>query len=194
MFACVLENMTAMLDGRLVDDGARSTAVGALSGYSLLAVGRDEEAEALLVDFEPSRIPEDAAWPIAMAVWAEVGARLGSPDSCAELIRLLERARGCHLLTGGMHCGAVNRVVALLEDRCGDHAAAAEAFAAAVEDHTRLQSPPWMARTHLDWAESLLARGETNRAAAQLDAAEAALGDLDLPESRARFAALRSSG
>ena len=57
-----------------------------------------------------------------------------------------------------------------------------------------MKSPPWLARTHLDWAESLLARGETTRAAAQLDAAEVALGDLDLPASRTRLAALRSTG
>ena len=244
MYACVLENMAAMIDGRLDDaeratkawevlalrldspnlahyqvvqaftlrreqggvaeiadlflgylgDDARSTAVGALCGYALIAAGRPAGAEALLVDFEPSRIPEDAAWPIAMALWAEVVAGLGSSDTCAELLRLLESNRGDHFLTGGMYCGAVSRVVALLEDRRGDHAAADAAFAAAVEDHTRLQSPPWIARTHLDWAESLLARGETERAAAQLDAAEAALGDLDLPESRARLAALRSAG
>lgn len=173
-------------------DGARSTAAGALSSYALITAGREVDAEALLVDFEPSRVPEDSAWAISMALWAEVVARLGSSDTCAELLRLLESNRRDHFLTGGMYCGAVNRVVALLEDRRGDHAAADEAFAAAVEDHTRMQSPPWVARTHLDWAESLLARGETDRAAAQLDAAEAALGTLDLPESRTRLVTLRS--
>lgn len=92
------------------------------------------------------------------------------------------------------YCGAANRILALLEDRRGDHAAADEAFAAAVEDHTHLQSPPWIARTHLDWAESFFARGDTDRVGEQLDAAEAALGELDLPESRSRLAALRSAG
>lgn len=108
------------------------------------------------------------------------------------MIRLLESHRGDHLLTGGIYCGAANRVVALLEDRRGNYDDADAAFAAAVEDHTRLQSPPWVARTHLDWAEYLLARGETDRATAQLEAAEAALGTLDLPESRTRLVTLRA--
>ena len=173
-------------------DGARSTAAGALSSYALITAGREVDAEALLVDFEPSRVPEDSAWAISMALWAEVVAQLGSPETCAGLIRILEPACGDHFVTGGLYCGAVNRVVALLEDRRGDHAAADQAFAAAVEDHTRLQSPPWVARTHLDWAGSLLVRGEADRGAAQLDAAEAALGTLDLPESRTRLVTLRS--
>lgn len=105
------------------------------------------------------------------------------------MIRLLESHRGDHLLTGGIYCGAANRVVALVEDRRGNYDAA---LAAAVEDHTRLQSPPWVARTHLGWAEYLLARGETDRATAQLEAAEAALGTLDLPESRTRLVTLRA--
>ena len=171
MFAYVLENMAAMIDGRLDDaerpteawealarrlgspslgtyravqtftqlreqgglaeiadqflaflgDDARSTGAGGLSGYALLAAGREAEAEALLVDFEPSRVPEDAGWAIAAATWAEVVARLGSPDTCAEVIRLLESHRGDHLLTGGIYCGAANRVVALLEDRRGNY-------------------------------------------------------------------------
>ena len=32
-------------------------------------------------------------------------------------------------------------------------------FAAAVEQHEVFRTPPWIARTHLDWAESLIARG-----------------------------------
>jgi len=49
MFAYVLENMAAMIGGRL-DDAERAT-------------------EALLVDFEPSRVPEDVGWAIATATW-----------------------------------------------------------------------------------------------------------------------------
>lgn len=242
MFAYVLENMAAMIDGRLDDaeratgawealalrlgspslnvyravqaftrlrergglaeiadlylaflgGGARSTAAGALSSYALNTAGREVDAEALLVDFEPSRVPEDSVWAISKALWAEVVAQLGSPETCAGLIRILEPACGDHFVTGGLYCGAVNRVVALLEDRRGNYDDADAALAAAVEDHTRLQSPPWVARTHLDLAESLLARGEKDRATAQLEAAEAALGTLDLPESRTRLVTVRS--
>jgi hypothetical protein len=53
-----------------------------------------------------------------------------------------------------------------------------------------LRSPPWIARTHLDWAGSLLRRDLVSEAVERLDAARVAIGDLDLVESRRRLAEL----
>ena len=44
-----------------------------------------------------------------------------------------------------------------------------------------------MTRTELDWAESLLARDRADDARAHVDAAAAAIGDLDLPDSQHRL-------
>jgi tetratricopeptide (TPR) repeat protein len=88
--------------------------------------------------------------------------------------------------------GAADRLLALLHDALGESDRADGYFARAVEQHHRLRSPTWVARTELDWAESLIARDRFDDAREHLAAAEAAIGDLDLADSTRRLAALRA--
>lgn len=104
-------------------------------------------------------------------------------------IRLAPQS-GLHLPTGGIYLGAVDRLLALLHDRLGNPLRADALFAAAVAQHEALHSPPWVARTNLDWAESLLARGERAEVPGHLDAASAGIGSLDLPANQLRLAEL----
>ena len=99
---------------------------------------------------------------------------------------------GTHLATGGIHLGSADRYRALLHDALGEHDVADELFAAAVDQHEAFRTPPWIARTHLDWAESLIARSQLDDARDHLDAARAAIGDLDLPDNQRRLDALVS--
>lgn len=139
-------------------------------------LGEDAAAEALrsehdrlgagAIEAERGRVVKSLGDGL-MAVFdasADAVVRLGSEDQRAEMVRLGRIAERSHVLTGGFYGGAATRFVALLEDSLGRPEAADAAFAEAVADHTRIQSPPWLARTHLDWAESLLARGEIDRA------------------------------
>ena len=49
-----------------------------------------------------------------------------------------------------------------------------------------------IARTHLDWAESLIGREQFDAAHLHLAAARTAIGDLDLPDNQRRLDALAS--
>lgn len=51
-------------------------------------------------------------------------------------------------------------------------------------------APTWVARTQVDWAESLLDRGRLDDARRHAGAAALAIGDLLLAESRRRLAGL----
>lgn len=95
-------------------------------------------------------------------------------------------------MTGGIYCGAAARVQAMLLDPPGEHERADELFAEAVRQHEDLRSPTWIARTQLDWADALLRRGSSDAASTHLDAAAAALRDLDLPDNQLRLAELRA--
>jgi hypothetical protein len=109
---------------------------------------------------------------------------------CRRFIDLLAGNSGVNLLIGGMYLGPVDRLLALLHDALGEHERADALFDAAARQQMEVSSPTWVARTQVDWAASLLARGERDRALVALDAAAEHLGDLDLVETRRRHADL----
>lgn len=151
------------------------------------------DADAALAHRDAMRgeeITDDAGYPVVAAYWSEVLADLGSDDDRRECLDLLDAPGSWNLSTGGLFLGPSGRVQALLHASLGEHAAADACFGAAVEQMERLRSPTWLARTHLDWAEALLGRGELDRSRECLDAARAAVGELDLPDARARIGSL----
>ena len=133
---------------------------------------------------------DDAGHSIVIAYWAEIVASLRDAARCRRFIAEIEPLTGIHVGTGGICLGAADRLLALLHDALGESDRADAYFARAVEQHHRLRSPTWVARTELDWAESLLARDRLDDAREHLTAAEAAIGDLDLADSTQRLAAL----
>jgi hypothetical protein len=122
----------------------------------------------------------------AVAWLAEIAAAVGDDPLVEQVLDVVQPRVGMHLLSGCFYWGSYDRLTALLRDRLGDHQRADEAFARAVQAHEALRTPVWVARTQLDWAESLLRRHRRDEAGVHVHAARAAIGDLPLTESRNR--------
>ncbi|HSM67483.1 MAG TPA: hypothetical protein VK860_14335, partial [Ilumatobacteraceae bacterium] len=176
----------------IADEGARvgrpAGAAVAVSAYLRHAQG--ESVADALDRLDGEEFTDDAGHSIVIAYWAEIVASLRDEARCRRFIAEIEPLTGVHIGTGGICFGAADRLLALLHDALGDSDRADAYFARAVEQHHRLRSPTWVARTELDWAESLIARDRVDDAREHLSAAEAAIGDLDLADSAQRLAAL----
>jgi len=173
--------------------GHATSSARAIAAMIRLAQGRVDEAAAGLDLIRGEELPDDAAYPMTVGLWSEIAVAIGTDEQCRTLADMLEPQTTLHLGTGGSYLGAVDRLRALLLDRLGEHQQADELFAAAVRQHEQMGSPPWVARTQLDWATSLLSRGERAAVQAHLDAAASAIGDLDLAENQHRLAALSAA-
>jgi hypothetical protein len=137
-------------------------------------------------------MPDEAAWPMAMAGWSEVAAMVGDRDAAATLHELLAIADGMHIMTGGIACGPAARLLARLElvlDRPDD---ADVHFATAIEQAQSLRTPVWVARGCFDWADSLAERGIGDRALELLTQGEAAIASLQLPRLQRQSTELRA--
>ena len=138
-------------------------------------------------------MPDDAGWPFAVAMWSEVAAHTGDRDAAPALHDLMTPIDGAAMTTGGICCGPVARLLGLLEHVLGRDADADRHFGAAIDDARRLGSPVWIARSQLDWAERLAARGQSERARDLVDDADATIGALTLPALQQQSAALRTA-
>ncbi len=167
--------------------GHPASAARAIGVYIRLAQNDVDRVMAALELISTADLADDAGYPLVVAYWSEIVATLRITDQCRRFIAELEPLTGTQLATGGIHLGSADRYRALLHDALGDHDVADELFAAAVEQHEAFRTPPWIARTHLDWAESLAAREQFDAARSHLDAARAAIGDLDLPDNQRRL-------
>jgi hypothetical protein len=172
--------------------GHPASAARAIGVYIRFAQGDLDRVMTALDLITTEQLADDAGYPVVVAYWSEIVAALRITDRCRRFIGELEPLTGTHLATGGIHLGSADRYRALLHDALGEHDLADELFAAAVEQHETFRSPPWIARTHLDWAESLIAREQLDAARVHLDAARDAIGDLDLPDNQRRLDDLAS--
>jgi tetratricopeptide (TPR) repeat protein len=172
--------------------GHPAGAARALSAYIRFAQNDVDRVMMALDLISTEELADDAGYPIVVGYWSEIVAGLQITGQCRRFIAELEPLAGTHLATGGIHLGSADRYRALLHDALGEHDVADELFAAAVEQHEAFRTPPWLARTHLDWTESLIARSRFDDARTHLDAARAAIGDLDLPDSQRRLDTLNS--
>ncbi len=145
---------------------------------------------AALHDLDDQEFADDATVQLCVAFWAEIVAGLRSDEHCARFIEFLDPASGVNLLIGGMYLGPVDRLLALLHEARGEHGRADELFESAIAQQSALGSPPWVARTQVDWASACLVRGERDRSAALLAAVTDTLDDLDLADTRRRHAEL----
>ena len=170
--------------------GHPAGAAVAISAY--LRHRQGEPVTEALDRLDDEEFTDDAGHSIVIAYWAETVASLRDAERCRRFIDEIEPLTGVHVGTGGISLGAADRLLALLHDALGESDRADAYFARAVEQHHRLRSPTWVARTELDWAESLVARDRLDDAREHLAAAEAAIGDLDLADSKQRLTALRA--
>jgi len=168
----------------------------AMSAFIRFAQGDPDAVASALAQIVGEEFSDDGGRAIGIALWSELAVAFGAVDLCRALADSIAHQGGVHFLTGGIYLGAVDRVRALLHDALGEPARADELFGLAVDQHEALRSPTWVARTQLDWAESLLNRdqvGDTSAhvdAGAHLDAARSAIGDLVLTDSEQRLADL----
>lgn len=167
----------------------KPNAIQAIIALALAEAHRDEEALALIdqrggVGF--ADMPDDGARPVASSCWAEAAALVGHGKACRIFYERMLPECDEHQITGGWYLGATSRYLGLLTNSLGRYEEADEWFARAEADHSRIQSPPWLARGLLDWAESCQRRGDLDQARALAGKALRTIGDLDLAVSRAR--------
>jgi hypothetical protein len=162
----------------------------AISAFIRLHEGHVDPVLVALDEIEDQEFADDAGFPVVLGYWSEIVAALGTERQRRRFLELLTPRAGLNLCTGGIYLGPIDRLAALLHDALGEHERADELFSAAVQQQIRIASPPWTARTQLDWAESLLARNEFGRAGECVAGAVAAVGELDLPDARSRIASI----
>jgi hypothetical protein len=160
------------------------------AAFVRLLRGDLELARAAMLGLDEHDFADDATLQLCLAFWAEIAAGLRSDEHGARFIEILGTASGVNLLIGGMYLGPVDRLLAMLHEARGEHDRADALYESAVAQQLALGSPPWVARTQVDWASACFVRGERERSAALLAAADGALGNLELADTRRRHAEL----
>ena len=188
----VVGDLSAFVDATPGNDAARSIAC-----YGHAAIGDLDEAAARLDAIRArglANLPDDSSWPISIAFLAETAARVRDVAAANELLPWLASSgdRGTMTFTGGIALGPSDRLLAILEATTGDVAAADRHFAAATEVAQRIASPLWLGRCCIERAALHAGIGDANRAGDLLDAAEAALGTLEVPALRRELAQARA--
>ncbi len=137
--------------------------------------------------FEPT-------WLHIVANCASVCAHLGDSARAGRLTELLSPyADQLVTLTSLAYCGGVSHYLGMLAATTGDGEAADSWFEAAAALHRRIDAPGLLARTHLEWGRSLLARnGRKGEAADLLEAARDAATRLGMSTVARRAADLLS--
>jgi DNA-binding CsgD family transcriptional regulator len=126
-------------------------------------IGRADEARQwfeLLAADDFASLDRDATWLDSMVLLAETCALLGDARRATVLYALL-RPYADRLATGGRFVavvGPTNLALGRLAATAGDWSAAADHFAGSLAMCEAIGSPPFVARTHLAWAEMLAAR------------------------------------
>jgi hypothetical protein len=168
----------------------------ALCAWALGEAGRLEEA-AELVHVSQQRgfvdMPDDAGLPVTRVAWVEAAVLVGDRDACRALFDLLLPFHDIFETTGGWYAGSTARYLALLADALEQDVEADRWYIRAIEDHARAATPPWLARTRVDWAECLLRRGEAGRARELASVALSDMGELELTATRSRARAILDS-
>jgi class 3 adenylate cyclase/tetratricopeptide (TPR) repeat protein len=154
---------------------------GALTLARSEAGMRQEALAVLAVDSASafSEIPYDSNWLVGIAIYAQACASLGEGDAAAKLHRLLEPWRDHVAFNSATTWGLVERLLGNLDRVLGRYDDAEEALVHAAERHEQMGAPIWLARTRVDLARLLLARGgEPERAQGLLEQALGTARDL----------------
>ena len=115
---------------------------------------------------------------------------VGDREACRILMALVEGFDEPHFATGAWFGGSTTRIRALLAAALGDQDGAGHLFEGAEAASEEAQSPPWMARTRVEWAEHRLVLGDHARAQELAAAALDAIGELELTVTRRRAEAI----
>jgi class 3 adenylate cyclase len=151
------------------------------AALALIAAHREQEARELALAERLAEIPLDQGWGHGMMLWAVVCSRLGLTDRCRECYESISPFPGQLVGNGGWIVGTFDWALGILAAALQRREQADDHFAAAAEIEERLGAPLLLARTQLDWARALLARGrpeDLQRAQHMLEQAEEVAGRL----------------
>ena len=165
----------------------------ALRALVLAESGRLAEAAELITHRRSGAfndIPDDASLAISLPSWSEAAAMVGDREACRVLLSLVERLDDPFFVTGGWFGGSTTRIEAILTAALRDERAADHLFELAETGFQEAQSPPWLARTRVEWAEECLMHGKRERARELAVAALEAIGELELTVTRSRAEAI----
>jgi class 3 adenylate cyclase len=154
--------------------------------------GRRDDAAAAIDEQLARGLPDvidDASWPFAIAYWTDAAASLRHVAASREIFTRLKPLDGLHLSTGGFYGGSValhlGRLASVLElpETVGW-------FEQALAEHVAIDGVPWIARTHLNWAEHLAFVGDAAGAREHASRALDIIGDGDYRVTARRARAL----
>jgi DNA-binding SARP family transcriptional activator len=123
----------------------------------------DRDGDARRV-FEPlaatlADLPLDNEWIYVLTTSAAVCAHLGDRPVAAGLMDVLAPYPEHITGTGTFRAGSVSHYLGMLATTLGHFDEAQDRYSAAADTHQRIGAPAWLARTRLEWARMLLARG-----------------------------------
>jgi tetratricopeptide (TPR) repeat protein len=148
--------------------------------------GRADEArrelDALAIDGFRG-LPRDLFWLADMTLLGQAAAFAGARDHAAVLYELLAPYARQNVVVGIAACwGSASRVLALLARTLERDDEAALHFEDAIEQNAAIDAPAWRARSEVEYAELLRARGESERAEALLRSARQTAAQLELSD------------
>lgn len=138
----------------------------------------DREGVRTLLTGEASRgfyFPDEPAWSISFGCWAEAAATSGAVDVAPALRTILSPYRKQLAANGNGFLASVAHHLGLLDHVLGEHDAAEQSFAEALDLHERVSSPILVAQTQAAWAALLADRGRDDDCDRARDMAQAAL-------------------
>jgi hypothetical protein len=166
----------------------------------LIECGRADEARELALAEDFHCVPWEWAWSVVVCTWADVCSRLSLVDRSRELYELLVPFSGQRAVAGAFVMGSIARTLGELATTLERYEQAEGHFTAAAEIEERFGAPLFLARTRVDWARALIARGRSedlDRAERMLEQADDAAGRLGatavtrgVKECRAALAAI----
>jgi hypothetical protein len=106
--------------------------------------------------------PHDGRWLQIVTLWARVAYEIGNQDAGAALLALLEQWEDQAVMSGPSFSGAVVLYTGLLSMLLGRSGDAEARLARAVEAHTRLEAPYFVALSEVFLGERLLDKGEAD--------------------------------
>ena len=167
----------------------------ALRALVLAEAGRLAEAAELITARGRhgfSDIPDDASFIVSLSCWSEAAAMVNDLGACRSLSTMLKRLDDRFFITGSWVAGSTNRTRAILAAALHEPEEAQHLFGLAEAEFEEAESPPWLARNRVEWAEQCLAVGNRDRARELATAAIEAIGALELTVTRSRAEAILS--
>ena len=154
----------AELEESLAERVAAAPGLPMLHAYLALLLCEVERSDEARLHYEPLAVenfalPRDSTWILAIPLCAAVCAGLGDRARAPMLFNMLQSYADQFVFTAGGSLGAVAYYLAILASTSGDFDEAERRFGDAAATHERIGAPTWLARTRLEWARMLIARG-----------------------------------